>query len=121
MRSERHDLPIPNNSQLIKITPFINDEGLLRAKGRPYNVGIDFNAKYPVVVDAKSRFGQLLIAHYHAHLAHGLPDYAYSEIRQRYWLVCGKSAVKKISRTCLSCRRKNSRPSPPLMSTLPEH
>ena len=90
----RHDLPIPNNSRLIKITPFINHEGLLRAKGRPYNVAIDFNAKDPVVVDAKSRFGELLIAHYHAHLAHGLPDYVYSEIRQRYWLVGGKSAVK---------------------------
>ena len=53
----RRDLPIPNNSRLIKTTRFINDEGLLRAKGRPYNVAIDFNAKDPVVVDAKSRFG----------------------------------------------------------------
>ena len=57
-------------------------------------MAIDFNAKDPVVVDSKSRFGELLIAHYHAHLAHGLPDYVYSEIRQRYWLVGGKSAVK---------------------------
>ena len=111
---------IPNNSRLIKITPFIDDEGLLRAKGRLDNAAIDLNAKHPVVLDTKSRFGQLLIAHYHAHRAHGPPDYVYSEIRQHYWLVGGKSAVKKFSRTCLSCRRKNTRPSPPLMSTLPE-
>jgi len=66
--SERRGQPIPNNSLLIKVTPFIDDEGFLHAKGRLDNAAIDFNTKHPVVVDAKSRFGQLLIAHYHAHL-----------------------------------------------------
>ena len=101
----RRGRPIPNNSRLIKITPFIDDEGLLRAKGRLDNAAIDFSAKHPVVVDAKSRLGQL-IAHYHAHLAHGPPDYVYSEIRQRYWLVGGKSAVKKFSQPVYPAGRK---------------
>lgn len=46
-------------------------------------------------------------------------DYVYNEVRQRYWIVGGKSAVKKFSQTCLLCRRRKSRP--PVMSALPEH
>lgn len=112
--------PIPKNSKLVKITPVIDDKGLLRAKGRLENAPIDFDAKHPIVVDSKSRFGQLLIAHYHTQLAHGPVDHVCNEIRQRYWIVGGKSAVKKFSQSCLVCKRKKSRPSPPLMSALPE-
>ena len=111
--------PIPKNSKLVKITPFIDDKGLLRAKGRLENAPIDFDAKHPIVVDSKSRFGQLLIAHYHTQLAHGPVDYVCNEIRHRYWIVGGKSAVKKFSQSCLVCKRKKSRPSPPMMSALP--
>ena len=112
--------PIPKNSKLVKITPFIDGKGLLRAKGRLENAPIDFDAKHPTVVDSKSRFGQLLIAHYHTQLAHGPVDYVCNEIRHRYWIVGGKSAVKKFSQSCLVCKRKKSRPSTPMMSALPE-
>ena len=112
--------PIPKNSKLVKITTIIDDKGLLRVKGRLENAPIDFDAKHPIVVRSKSRFGQLLIAHYHTQLAHGPVDYVYNEIRQRYLVIGGKSAVKKFSQSCLVCKRKKSRPSPPLMSVLPE-
>ena len=45
---------------------------------------MDFDAKYPVLVEAKFRFGQLLIEHNHTQLAHGPPDYVYNEVRHRY-------------------------------------
>jgi len=94
--------PIPKNSKLVKITPIIDDKGLLRAKGRLENAPIDFDAKHTIVVDSKSRFGQSLVGHYHTQLAHGPVDYVYNEIRQRYLVVGGKSAVKKFSQSCLA-------------------
>ena len=105
----------------MKITPIIDEKGLLRAKGRLENAPIDFDAKHPIVVDSKSRFGQLLIAHCQTQLAHGPVDYVYNKIRQLYLVVGGKSVVKKFSQSCLVCKRKKTRPSPPLMSVLPEH
>ena len=66
--------PIPKNSKLAKQTPFIDDKGLLGSKGRLENAPINFDAKHPVIVDSKSRFGQLLTAHYHNQLAHRPAD-----------------------------------------------
>ena len=81
--------PIPKNSKLVKITPFIDDKGLLRAKGRLENA--------PIVVDSKSKFGQLWIAHYHTQLAHGPVDYVCKEIRHRYL-----SVVNRLSRNSVN-------------------
>lgn len=75
--------PILRSSRLSRITPFLDDEGILRSQVRLENAAMDFYAKHPVLEEAKSRFGQLLIGHNHIQLSHGPPDYVFNEIRRR--------------------------------------
>ncbi|XP_062538448.1 uncharacterized protein LOC134206736 [Armigeres subalbatus] len=76
---------IPQNSQLYKSTPFLDDDGVLRMRGRTSGCAfISEEAKNPIILPRDHHVTTLIIAHYHAKYHHLNQETVVNELRQKY-------------------------------------
>ncbi|XP_060079797.1 uncharacterized protein LOC132559197 [Ylistrum balloti] len=90
-------LPLNRNNSLLKLSPFLDDEGLLRIGGRIQNSDIDLPGKDPIFVPAKHHVATLIVRHYHEKSEHQGRHITEGKIRSSgYWLVGGKFVEQKM-------------------------
>ena len=100
------------NSNLHKLDPFIDNEGLLRVGGRLRSTTSPYGIEHPVIVPKKSHVTVLLIRQFHHgkqhHQGYGM---THNAIRQAgYYIINGRSAVSHVVAKCVTCRRLRPRP-----------
>ena len=89
---------------------FFDDDHVLRCKGRLNNASLNLGSKNPILLPSKSRFLELLICEIHQRIKHsGIRD-TLTTIRERFWLIRGRQAVKKVIRKCVVCRKAEGLP-----------
>ena len=116
----REDRPIGSKSDLVTLTPWLDEMGVLRVGGRLGNAPLADTARHPVILPRTSDVTRLLISHYHSRLLHAGPDHVLNQVRQRYWIPKGRATVRNILSACALCRRRRAQPQPPRMATLPK-
>ena len=89
---------------------YLDENGLIRSRGRINNALISENTKYPYLLPTKSRFTELLIMNTHNKLKHSGVLSIVTEIRQNYWIPKIRQEVKKTIRKCVTCRKISSKP-----------
>ncbi|XP_063635689.1 uncharacterized protein LOC134806062 [Cydia splendana] len=111
---------IEKSSKLIKLSPFLDEYGVLRAGGR---IGaateIPAETKQPVILDGRHQVSRLIARHYHIQAAHGNQETVVNELKQKYWLIKLRPTVKYISSQCMLCRLRKAKPQVPRMGDLP--
>ena len=110
---------VSRKSRLKRLVPFLDKDGLLRARGRLRHAPIEYSAKYPIVIDGNSHLSQLLIAKTHKETKHGSVQHVINQIRQEYWILKLKQGVKKYTQSCWFCKKERAKPTPPMMADLP--
>ncbi|XP_063368187.1 uncharacterized protein LOC134656557 [Cydia amplana] len=116
----KNNKAIEPNSRLRKLTPILDDHGLLRVGGRIDAASyVDFDLKRPVILDGHDYITRLIIKRYHEMAAHGNNETVVNDIRQKYWIVNLRPTVRTVATRCLYCRIKKARPSNPRMGDLP--
>ena len=100
---------------------FRDDSGIWRCGGRLANAQIPFSTKHPILLDSQHHLTTLIVQDAHARLMHNGVRETLTELRSRYWIVRGRSFVRKILHQCVLCRRFEGRafhppPPPPLPS-----
>lgn len=114
-------LGLHRSSRLVKLTPIIDENGLLRVGGRiDAAVGIAPDVKRPVILDGRHPISRLIVRHYHIKVAHGNQETVVNEIKQRYWMLRLRPTVKFVTSQCMLCRILKSKPAVPRMGDLPE-
>ena len=89
---------------------FLDDDHVLRCKGRLNNGSLNLGSKNPILLPSKSRFVELLICEIHQKIKRsGIRD-TLTAIRERFWLIRGRQAVKKVIRKCVVCRKAEGLP-----------
>lgn len=111
---------VDKDSSLKQLTPFLDKDGILRVCGRLNLSNIDYDTKHPIILHAKDNFTQLLIDQYHRDAAHVGREQVLNRLRQRYWIVNGRNAVKNAWNRCQLCKNRRARPTPALMGQLPD-
>eukprot|EP00112_Aurelia_sp_Birch-Aquarium-sp1_P008827 Seg1983.6 transcript_id=Seg1983.6/GoldUCD/mRNA.D3Y31 product="hypothetical protein" protein_id=Seg1983.6/GoldUCD/D3Y31 len=106
--------------RLKALNPFIDKEGLLRVGGRLKHAPIDYSARHELILPARHHLTTLLIRHEHEQFAHAGSEFTLAEIRHSYWIVKGRSAVRKVIHNCMHCKKERARPAIPIMADLPE-
>lgn len=95
---------------------------LLRVGGRLSNAQIDFDAKLPIIIASNKKLARFLVEHYHMVAGHSGWAEILTKLRDSFWLMKGRCAVKRVLRDCVNCRKYNVRPAQQLMAPLPvEH
>ena len=83
---------------------FLDENGIIRACSRIRNSSVSDSAKAPVLLPARNRYTELLIWEYHYRMLHsGIRD-TLNAIRQKYWILKGRSVVKRVLRPCIVCK-----------------
>ena len=112
--------PISKGSPLRKLAPFLDENGIIRSRGRIGKSNVAYEVKYPIILSPKSWVTKLIVRHTHLINHHEGMDYVRNEVRQRYWVLKSRSAIRKILFGCMFCRRRNATPCHPIMGDLPE-
>lgn len=112
---------VPSKSRLAQLSPIVDDDNILRLDGRLKHAPVIDCAKQPIILDSKHRFTELLVHRQHEVCMHTGKDLVVNQLRQDYWILNIKAAVKRCFRDCCFCKNRKSRPAPPEMGPLPEY
>ena len=86
------------------------ENGIVKCKGRINNAELLGSARNPILLPAKHDFVSLVIKKVHASVKHcGLRD-TLTTIRERFWILRGREAVKRVIKNCVICLRINGMP-----------
>ncbi|XP_076656372.1 uncharacterized protein LOC143361016 [Halictus rubicundus] len=120
IRSIEQRRPLPADSRLIQFSPEMDDQQILRLKGRVSNIaGIAEQMKRPVLLDGKHPYTRLLVRQYHESAGHGSTETVLNELRQRYWILKLRPTIRWVAHQCVTCRIRRAKSNPPRMSDLP--
>lgn len=108
------------DSPLRQLTPFLDGDGILRVGGRISGADVVYDSRHPYVLHPKDWFTRLLIRRYHEEAAHTGRETVLNTLRQRFWVLNGRNAVKSAWNDCQGCKVRRARPEPPLMGQLPD-
>ncbi|XP_065078605.1 uncharacterized protein LOC135701675 [Ochlerotatus camptorhynchus] len=111
---------IVKSSSLYRLTPFLDDHGIIRMGSR---IGAapeaSYTTKYPVILPKKHRVTALIIDSFHRCFLHGNNETVHNEMRQQYYISGLRNLIRKVSRECQLCKVRNAVPKPPMMAPLP--
>nr|CAI5845761.1 unnamed protein product [Callosobruchus analis] len=101
------------------LSPFLDDEGIIRVGGRLKNTHLPFHSKHPILLSSKHVFTKLIFDHKHKQLLHPGPQLLLASVRQFYWPIGGTVLAKRIVKNCLICFKFKPTPFTCPMSSLP--
>ncbi|XP_029168783.1 uncharacterized protein LOC114938832 [Nylanderia fulva] len=119
LRHLKNGKPLPTRSSLLKLSPFLDSEGLLRVGGRLKHAALQYDATHPTILPSRSNFTCLIIDDYHKRTLHGGTQLTLCSLRQEYWVPRGRALVKSRISRCLRCTRWRAAIPQPLMGDLP--
>ncbi|XP_041969052.1 uncharacterized protein LOC121725929 isoform X3 [Aricia agestis] len=110
---------LPRKSRLLPLTPFLDEDDLIRVGGRLCNSFYDFNVRHPIILCSKHILTKLIFHMQHLKLAHAGPQLLLSHIRQSYWPLGGRNLSRSTVNKCLKCYRHKAQNVQPIMGQLP--
>ena len=116
----RQGLNVRNNSKILKLRPFLDAKGILRAEGRVTKINDLLFNNSPIILDAKHSAVKYLLKNYHRRFYHTSRESIVNEIRQKFYIFGLRSALRSITYNCLKCKIERGKPLNPIMASLPE-
>lgn len=98
--------PLPNNSWLIKLAPFVDQKGCLRVGGRLANANIPDGAKHQIILPPHAPISTLIIREAHYVTVHGGPTLMMGHIRRTFWIHRMRQIVKSVIHRCPNCNHQ---------------
>ncbi|KAK7891083.1 hypothetical protein WMY93_023046 [Mugilogobius chulae] len=117
----RKEQSLPKTSPILKLNPFMDNDGLLRVGGRLRYSQLQKNEANPVIIPNKHHIAVLLVRYHHERVRHQGRHLTEGAIRASgLWLVGGKRLISAIIHKCVCCRKLRGLFEQQFMSDLPE-
>ncbi|XP_063624778.1 uncharacterized protein LOC134796521 [Cydia splendana] len=105
-----------------KLSPFLDDAGLLRVGGRLSRASLEFDVKHPLLLPRDDRLTSLLIDEYHKRFMHPGVQTLHNLLAQHFWILSPKRAIHAVTSKCMKCFRVRPLGTPaPFMGDLPSY
>ena len=123
LESFARDRMLSKHSKILKLNPFIDREGLLRAKSRLQFVEwLEWEFRCPLIVPKDSGFTWLLVKDAHERFEHTLGfNAALNELNKRFWIVRARVILKRVKVQCTKCIKQRAKAHQPAMAPIPEY
>ncbi|XP_029678553.1 uncharacterized protein LOC115244768 [Formica exsecta] len=95
--------PLSKSNPLIKLTPFLDPQGILRVGGRLKHALLAYDERHPLILPSSSHFRRLTLGPY----------------RQHYWIPRGRQLIKEVIQRCVTCVRWRAATQQQIMGDLP--
>jgi hypothetical protein len=92
-------------SQLLSLTPFLDEAGVLRLGGRLSRAKLPYDVLHPPILPGKHPLARLIIRAFHESMHHVGTDFVLAHTRQHFWITNGREVVKRVRNECVACRR----------------
>ncbi|GAB1867788.1 Integrase catalytic domain-containing protein [Camponotus japonicus] len=111
---------LPPRSPLTKLSPYLDDSGIMRVGGRLKHAILSHDESHPIIIPPDSRMSGLLVDSCHRRTLHGGVQLILGLLRQRFWIPRGRAIVKRSIHRCVTCTRWRAAAPQPLMGNLPQ-
>ena len=89
---------------------FLDEKQLLRCRGRINNFSLPQTSKNPILLPSSHHYVDLLIRHTHELVKHSAMTNTLTTLRERFWILKGRQAVKGVLKRCVRCRKLEGLP-----------
>ncbi|XP_062711095.1 uncharacterized protein LOC134289311 [Aedes albopictus] len=111
--------PLPGNSKLKNLFPFVDADGTLRVGGRLQNSSQPYDVRHPIIIPKDHQYTKLLLSEVHLRNLHAGPTLMIATLNQRYWIVGCQTVVRGSVASCMRCCRLKGKTATQLMGSLP--
>ncbi|XP_075157812.1 uncharacterized protein LOC142231077 [Haematobia irritans] len=111
--------PISKSSDIFQLTPYLDDENIIRVNGRIDNAYyLPDSARRPIILPSGHHITKLITSYYHQWRHHQNDHIVMNEIRQKFWIPHIRRVLRSVKKSCPTCIRDSAKPLPPLMGQL---
>lgn len=89
---------------------FLDEDGVLRCRGRLKNTDWSYDQRYPILIPKDCDYTNKIIIQTHSDNHHVGVNHTLAIIRQTFWIPHGKRQVQKVIRKCLQCEKHRGGP-----------
>lgn len=115
----RDKLPLPRSSTILELSPYLDDDGLLRVGGRIRESKLSMLQTNPVIIP-KHHISVLIVRHFHEKISHQGRQLTEAAVRSAgFWLIGGRRFVNSCIHHCVICRKLRGRREEQKMADLP--
>ena len=109
------------SSQIRNLSPFLDENNLIRAASRFEKAEyLPYDTKFPIIIPGSNDEDvRALIRHVHVSNMHCSRVQTYYILKNRFFLLGGKTAVRSILGNCIICQRRDKNPSTQRLGNLP--
>ena len=112
---------IKKNSKLVKLSPFLDVNGVLRVGGRIQHADVPYKVKHPVILPRQCSTTNVIIDHVHHSVCHAGRNTTLNELRLNgFWVINGNSLVRFVLSKCVKCKVLRGKASVQQMASLPK-
>ena len=108
------------SDHLNKLSPFMDDQNLMRLKVRLRHADASYEMKHPILLSAKHPIVRKLIEVAHESNYHEKTEYVRSILQQKYWIIGLRNALTNVKLKCVKCRKQQVGGVQPFMADLPK-
>ncbi|XP_059223359.1 uncharacterized protein LOC131997084 [Stomoxys calcitrans] len=116
----QNKLPLACNSRVLKLQPFLDDEGVLRVGGRIKHADLSFGKKHPILLTKTDPISYLIFAEAHSKTLHGGVQLMQSYVMTHYWILSARNLAKSVKRNCVTCFKYSAKAATQIMGNLPQ-
>ena len=120
MKSLKAEKEIPKGIKILQFSPFLDEEGLIRAKSRIGKSQLDFNAKHPILLHWKHHEVEFFLRNEHKDYQHEGTEHVRNIVQQKMWILGIRNALRSIKNKCITCRKGGAQTIAPVMAGLSE-
>ncbi|XP_058987954.1 uncharacterized protein LOC131806984 [Musca domestica] len=110
---------VPKRSSLLRLNPFLDEQGILRVGGRLRYSNLHYEARHQIILPKNSPLAKAIVSDIHLYTLHAGPRIMQATLERRFWVVGARSLVRRIYASCVKCTELNHRPVQQMMADLP--
>ena len=108
-----------NGGKLKNLTPFVDEDGLLRVGGRVDKADfLTYDSKHPVLVPARHPVARMLVLDCHKQSHSGIAA-TVARSRRKFWICKAHVIAKSVVRGCVLCKKLAHKAHSTIMASLP--
>ncbi|XP_075158009.1 uncharacterized protein LOC142231279 [Haematobia irritans] len=115
----KHNRAIRTHSNILKLTPFVDQNGLLRVGGRLRNSELAVGTQNPIILPKTSRITLLILQDLHEKYLHPGVSSLFVIARQMYWILGARNIIRSLTHKCIKCFRQRQKMIQQQMGDLP--
>ncbi|KAK3084088.1 hypothetical protein FSP39_007909 [Pinctada imbricata] len=118
--SLQHGSAVDKSSTIASLSPYLDDQGILRVGGRLNQGALPIEQRNPIILSKDMHVTKLIIRHFHEKVAHQGRLITEGAIRNNgFWIVGAKRMISSLINNCFVCRRLRRKPEIQRMADLP--